>query len=82
MQFPSQSSGVHDDILDTLADAMQNREGDGVTDDVVSSPYYDSREMFGAEKPKDRFLGFNADGSEGWLYGNNQKEILAPLGVL
>jgi predicted phage terminase large subunit-like protein len=81
MQFPSQSAGVHDDILDTLADAMQNQEG-GVTDDVVASPYLDPQEMFGMEKPKDRFLGFGQDGQEQWLYGNMQKEVLAPLGVL
>jgi len=81
MQFPSQSSGVHDDILDTLADAMQNQEG-GVTDDVVASPYLDPQQMFGMEKPKDRFLGFGEGGQEQWLYGNLQKELLAPLGVL
>lgn len=81
MQFPSQSSGVHDDILDTLADAMQNQEG-GVTDDVVANPYFDSREMFGMEKPRDRFLGFGENGQEQWLYGNMQKELFAPLGVL
>ena len=81
MQFPSQSAGVHDDILDTLADAMQNQEG-GVTDDVVASPYIDPQQMFGMEKPRDRFIGFTEDGSEQWLYGNMQKEVLAPLGVL
>lgn len=82
MQFPSQSSGVHDDILDTLADAMQNREGDGVTDDVISSPFFDSREMFGAEKPKDRFIRFGENGEEEWLYGSGAKTLDSPLGVL
>ncbi len=43
MQFPSQSSGVHDDI---------------------------------------RFLGFGAKGEEEWLYGNETKALLAPLGML
>lgn len=81
MQFPSQSSGVHDDILDTLADAMQNQEG-GVTDDVISNPYLDPREMFGLEKPRNRFLGFGASGDEEWLYGNEQKVLDQPLGVL
>lgn len=82
MQFPSQSAGVHDDILDTLADAMQNQEG-GVTDDVIASPFFDSRMMFGAEKPKDRFLGFGIDGQEEWLYGSmDRKTVDAPTGVL
>lgn len=81
MQFPSQSTGVHDDILDTLADAMQNQEG-GVTDDVVASPFLDPREMFGMEKPKDRFLGFGPDGNEDWLYAGLQKTLDAPTGVL
>lgn len=81
MQFPSQSSGVHDDILDTLADAMQNQEG-GVTDDVISSPYLDPREMFGLERPRNRFLGFAEGGSEEWLYGNEQKVLDMPLGTL
>lgn len=81
MQFPSQSSGVHDDILDTLADAMQNREG-GVNDDVVSDGNFDAREMFGMERPKDKFLGFNNDGSENWLYGNQEKGVISPTGVI
>jgi predicted phage terminase large subunit-like protein len=81
MQFPSQSSGVHDDILDTLADAMQNQEG-GVTDDVVSSQWFDPREIFGHEKPRDRFNGFNDDGSENWLYDSGQKAVRSPTGVM
>lgn len=81
MQFPSQSSGVHDDILDTLADAMQNREG-GVTDDVVADLALDPRQMFGMERPQNRFLGFDQKGLEQWLYGNETKEVLAPLGIL
>lgn len=81
MQFPSQSSGVHDDVLDTLADAMQNREG-GVNDDVISDGNFDAREMFGMERPKDKFLGFNNDGSENWLYGNQEKGVISPTGVI
>lgn len=81
MQFPSQSSGVHDDMLDTLADAMQNQEG-GVNLDVVADGNFDPRQMFGMDKPRDRFLGFNMDGTEGWLYGNEQKILESPLGVL
>jgi len=82
MQFPSQSSGVHDDILDTLADAMQGREPDTVTDDVVSNPFFNPQELFGQSRPKDRFLGFNSDGSENWLYGNEQKAVISPTGIL
>ena len=81
MQFPSQSSGVHDDVLDTLADAMQNQEG-GVNLDVVSDGNFDPQQMFGMNKPRDRFLGFNNDGSENWLYGNEEKGVISPTGVL
>src|SRR5215472_3596665 len=80
-QFPSESAGCHDDILDTLADAMQNQEG-GVTDDVVADLALDPREMFAIEKPRDRFLGFNADGSENWLYGTEEKGVSCPTGAL
>lgn len=71
MQFPSQSAGVHDDILDTLADAMQNQEG-GVTDDVVADLALDPRQMFGMERPRDRFLGFGPKGQPEWLYSSPQ----------
>jgi predicted phage terminase large subunit-like protein len=81
MQFPSQSSGVHDDVLDTLADAMQNQEG-GVTDDVVSDGNWDPGGQFGMQRAKDKFLGFNADGSEDWLYGDPKKVVDSPTGVL
>jgi hypothetical protein len=81
MQFPSQSSGVHDDILDTLADALQNEEGE-TNLDVIPEPYFDSRQMFGSEKQRDRFLGFGEDGIEQWLYGNNEKSVPSPTGVL
>ncbi len=68
--FPSQSSGVHDDILDTLADMMQNAEG-GVTADVVADPPDMKTALFGLPKPQDRFLGFGEDGTAQWLYGND-----------
>lgn len=72
MQFPSQSSGVHDDILDTLADAMQNQEG-GVTDDVVANMALDPRAMFGMENPRDRFLGFGNNGNPEWMYADPEE---------
>lgn len=82
MQFPSQSAGVHDDILDTLADAMQNQEGE-VNLDVISDPYIDPKQLFGMEKPRDRFLGFGPNGEEQWLYGGNDaKQVYSPTGVL
>lgn len=65
-QFPSQSSGVHDDILDTLADMLQSRDG-GVTDDVVPDGPDMKLAMFGRERPRDRFLGFGANGAPEWL---------------
>lgn len=52
----SNTSREHDDILDTLADQMQNREG-GVTGDVIPlpSPNYG----IPREPPPDAFLGFD-----------------------
>src|SRR5260370_5738802 len=74
IQFPSQSYGVHDDVLDTLADMMQNRDG-GVTDDVIADAPYEevTREamfgQFGKQRGRDKFLGFGEDGVAEWLYG-------------
>src|SRR5215469_9982774 len=73
MEFPSQSSGVHDDVLDTCADALQNEEGE-VNYDVVPQTGLDPRMMFGLDKPKDRFLGFGEGGIEQWVYGNVGRE--------
>ena len=81
-QFPSQSSGVHDDILDTLADLMQNRDG-GVTDDVVADPPEDMKfKQFGQPLPKNRFVGFNEEGVAEWLYGNAQPSVKSPTGMI
>ena len=79
-QFPSESAGCHDDILDTLADAMQGQEGE-VNYDVVAEGNWDSREMFGQPRPRDRFLGFDEKGHEQWLYGEQQKSVDSPTGV-
>ena len=69
-QFPSQSSGVHDDILDTLADLMQDPEREsGVTSEVIADPPQDVTSQFGKPKPQDRFLGFGEGGVSQWLYG-------------
>jgi predicted phage terminase large subunit-like protein len=80
-QFPSESAGCHDDILDTLADAMQGQEGE-VNYDVVAEPNWDAQEIFGKPRPRDKFLGFNDKGEEEWLYGNQQKSVDSPTGVL
>lgn len=69
VRFPSQSSGVHDDILDTLADMMQNRDGDGVIYDVIPDQDIDVTSQFGRPRPRDRFLGFGEQGIAQWLYG-------------
>lgn len=83
-QFPSQSSGVHDDILDTLADLMQNQEGDGVTYDVVADLPDEKFSQFGRQRGVDRFLGFGENGVAQWLYGpdpsGEQKRY--PTGVM
>ena len=84
MQFPSQSAGVHDDILDTLADQMQNQEG-WVTDDVIADPPQDLQfAQFGRERVRDRFLGFSETGVAEWLYGSDGKEAdkRMPTGVM
>jgi predicted phage terminase large subunit-like protein len=82
MRFPSQSAGVHDDFLDTCADAMTNQEGE-VNDDVVADSYLDPQSIFGMEKPRNRFIGFREGGAEQWLYGNEEeKGAYAPTGVL
>lgn len=83
MEFPSQSSGVHDDVLDTCADALQNEDGE-VNYDVVPDGGFSPRLQFGLEKPKDRFLGFGENGIEQWLYGTEgkEKETDAMMGVL
>jgi hypothetical protein len=48
----------------------------------VSDGNFDAREMFGMERPKDKFLGFNNDGSENWLFGNQEKGVISPTGVI
>lgn len=52
----SNTSREHDDILDTLADQMQNREG-GVMGDIIPTPSYASSIPY--EPPVDRFMGFD-----------------------
>lgn len=51
----SETSTTHDDILDTLADAMQNREG-GVTYDVLPDA---EKEVSAPGRGGERFLGFD-----------------------
>lgn len=75
-RFPSESSGVHDDILDTLADQMQNQEG-GLNLDVVSDGPDMSMAQFGLQRPRNRFMGFGDDGVAQWLYGNDEQESVA-----
>jgi predicted phage terminase large subunit-like protein len=73
-RFPSESAGVHDDILDTLADQMQNQEG-GLNVDVVADPPDIKTSIFGQQRPRERFMGFReGDGVSQWLYGNDEKE--------
>jgi predicted phage terminase large subunit-like protein len=83
-QFPSESSGVHDDILDTLADQMQNREGDGVNPDVIANAPDDPLSQFGRPKIQDRFLGFSEAGVAQWLYGGDPEATtqLHPTGIM
>ena len=79
MQFPSQSSGVHDDILDTLADMMQSQEPDHpVTVDVIADGPNLTQAQFGMPKPQDRFLGFGENGEENWIYPDKRREEYDP----
>lgn len=84
VRFPSQSSGVHDDILDTLADMMQNRESDGVCYDLYPDADVDVLSQFGRPKPRDRFLGFGEDGIAQWLYGPDMEPTRQrrPTGII
>lgn len=83
-QFPSESSGVHDDILDTLADQMQNQEGDGVNYDVIANPPQDVQSQFGRARGIDRFMGFSETGAAQWLYGGDPEATkqLYPTGIM
>lgn len=58
----SMSSHYHDDILDTMADQMQNADG-GVTTDV----YPRGKQFEPYEHAVDKFLGFDSDGKQRWL---------------
>lgn len=83
-QFPSESAGIHDDILDTLADQMQNADGDGVTYDVCADASPDVTSQFGQPRPRDRFMGFGEQGIAQWLYGpdSGYRDDYKPTGVL
>lgn len=61
MRF-SMSSHYHDDILDTMADQMQNSDG-GVTSDV----YPRAKQFEPYETAVDKFLGFDERGHQRWL---------------
>jgi predicted phage terminase large subunit-like protein len=70
MQFPSQSSGVHDDLLDTLADMMQSQEPGQVTSDVYPDSPDWTHGQFGRGYPQDKFIGFEDNtGREMWNSG-------------
>jgi predicted phage terminase large subunit-like protein len=63
-RFPAYS---HDDILDTLADQMQNREGDGVTADVYPDAPRETIPTAGPAALRSRFIGFEpGTGRELW----------------
>ena len=84
-QFPSESSGIHDDILDTLADLMQSGNSDQpVSSDVWADTHTDIQSQFGAPRGQDRFLGFGERGVAQWLYGNDPDYYreYKPTGVL
>lgn len=53
--FPSAS--LHDDILDTLADQMQNAKGE-INPDIIAEPNAMSQQ-FGQPRAEDRFMGFD-----------------------
>jgi hypothetical protein len=84
MQFPSQSAGCTDDILDTCADALQNEEG--VNPDVIPDGEADPRQQFGMDNMRllDKFQGFGPDGQPEWLYQQEKHKDGPPMrtGVL
>jgi predicted phage terminase large subunit-like protein len=66
---------AHDDILDTLADQMQNRDSDGVVYDVFPDP--PKFEVGNGDIPslRNRFLGFErGTGREEWLFGDKPSD--------
>lgn len=77
LEFPS---GSHDDILDTLADQMQNRDGSGITYDVIPDM---PKGVIPFPRPADRFLGFDPDTKqERWLLDPPSKVEGGMTGVL
>lgn len=76
-QFPSESAGVHDDILDTLADLMQDGDN-GFNIDVVADPPDLKTAFFGQPQPKPRFMGFDENGIGMWTDGYTDRA--APTG--
>jgi predicted phage terminase large subunit-like protein len=58
----SQTSHYHDDILDTLADHLQGRDGEAAADLVPDAPRGED-----PAAPRDQFLGFDPAGAEQWL---------------
>lgn len=62
LRFPKYE---HDDILDTLADQMHNRDGHPVSDVYPDAPKF----AFGAPPPEDKFTGFDPITKDAkWLY--------------
>ena len=64
----SMTSHYHDDILDTMADQLQNSEG-GVMSDI----YPKAKEAVPYETMIDKFLGFGQDGQQVWLFDDPPK---------
>jgi phage terminase large subunit-like protein len=71
-RFPKFS---HDDLLDTLADQLQNRDG-GVTYDVLPGPPRFEIPSRYAPWQLDKFLGFEAGtGRQQWVYGGTEGAV-------
>lgn len=73
MYFPKYK---HDDILDTLADQMQNADG-SFNADVIPNPRYDATQMT-QERIFNKFIGFDEQG-EPMFSGDQPKGSYSPM---
>ena len=74
MYFPKYA---HDDILDTLADHLQNAEGD-FNSDVIPNPRYDATQMT-QERIFKKFIGFDEQGEPMFSGDQPKNEAYSPM---
>jgi predicted phage terminase large subunit-like protein len=78
MYFPKYP---HDDILDTLADQLQNAEGEH-NPDVLPIPVYDPSSQKLPPRIFDKFIGFGANGEPMFSNSQSNNDSLQMTGIL